>query len=83
MLLAAGDTFRAAAAQQLEIWSKKIDVPIIMKAQGTDPSSVIFDAVESEKARGFDIVICDTAGRLHNKINLMTELSKIKRVMEK
>ena len=83
VLLAAGDTFRAAAAEQLEVWAGRAGVPIVKGGEGADPASVIFDAVQSAAAKGTDIVICDTAGRLHNKKNLMDELSKISRVVQK
>ena len=83
VLLAAGDTFRAAAAEQLSVWADRIDVPIVKHAEGADPASVIFDAVTSATSKGFDLVICDTAGRLHNKKNLMDELSKISRSVSK
>ncbi|MBK6445622.1 MAG: signal recognition particle-docking protein FtsY [Bacteroidetes bacterium] len=83
VLLGAADTFRAAAVDQLDIWSKRVDVPIIKQPMGSDPASVAFDAVQSAVAQKMDVVIIDTAGRLHNKINLMNELSKIKRVMQK
>ena len=83
VLLAAGDTIRAAAAEQLSVWAQRIDVPIIKHSEGADPAAVIFDAVQSAAAKGIDIVICDTAGRLHNKKNLMDELSKISRVVHK
>ena len=81
--LGAADTFRAAAVEQLEIWSKRVGVPIVKQQMGSDPASVAFDALASAKANNADIVIIDTAGRLHNKINLMNELSKIKTVMQK
>ena len=81
MLLAAGDTFRAAAADQLEIWSDRAGVDIIRHEEGADPAAVVFDALAAAKARGCDVVICDTAGRLHNKQNLMNELSKIGKVI--
>ena len=81
VLLAAGDTFRAAAADQLEIWSKRAGVDIIRHEEGADPAAVIFDAVAAAKSRGTDVVICDTAGRLHNKQNLMNELAKIAKVI--
>lgn len=81
VLLAAGDTFRAAAAEQLEVWAGRAGVPIVKGGEGADPASVIFDAVQSAAAKGTDIVICDTAGRLHNKKNLMDELAKINRVI--
>ncbi len=83
VMLAAGDTFRAAAAEQLGVWAERAGVPMVRHAEGADPSAVIFDAVQSATAKGFDIVICDTAGRLHNKKNLMDELSKISRVVAK
>ena len=83
VLLAAGDTFRAAAAQQLSVWAQRADVPIVKHTEGADPAAVIFDAVQSAAARGTDMVICDTAGRLHNKKNLMDELAKISRVVHK
>jgi len=83
VLLGAADTFRAAAIEQLQIWGDRAGVPVIKQKMGSDPASVAFDTVKSAVAGGYDVVIIDTAGRLHNKINLMTELSKIKRVMEK
>ena len=83
VMLAAGDTFRAAATEQLEIWAGRAGVPIIKAGEGADPAAVIFDAVQSAAARGYDLVICDTAGRLHNKKNLMAELSKIARAIPK
>ena len=83
ILLGAADTFRAAAVEQLDVWSKRVDVPIVKQPMGSDPASVAFDTVKSAVAQGSDVVIIDTAGRLHNKINLMNELSKIKRVMQK
>lgn len=83
VILGAADTFRAAAVDQLDVWSKRADVPIIKQAMGSDPASVAFDTVNSALAQKADVAIIDTAGRLHNKINLMNELSKIKRVMEK
>ncbi len=83
VLLGAADTFRAAAVDQLDAWSKRVDVPIIRQPMGSDPASVAFDTVKSAVAQKSDVVIIDTAGRLHNKINLMNELSKIKRVMQK
>lgn len=81
VLLGAADTFRAAAVDQLTIWSERVGVPIVKQPMGSDPASVAFDAVQSGIARGVDIVIIDTAGRLHNKLHLMEELSKIKRVI--
>ena len=83
VMLAAGDTFRAAAAEQLCVWAERADVPVVKHNEGADPAAVLFDAVQSAAARGFDMVICDTAGRLHNKKNLMDELSKISRVVHK
>ncbi len=83
VLLAAGDTFRAAATEQLCTWAERVGVPVVKAGEGADPSSVIFDAVTSAAARGTDIVICDTAGRLHNKKNLMAELTKVHRVVSK
>lgn len=83
VVLGAGDTFRAAAVDQLTIWSQRVGVPIVKQNMGSDPASVAFDTVQSAAAQGADVVILDTAGRLHNKINLMNELSKIKRVMQK
>lgn len=81
VLLCAGDTFRAAAADQLEIWSNRAHVDIIRQHEGADPASVLFDAIAAAKARGSDVIICDTAGRLHNKQNLMNELAKIRRII--
>jgi fused signal recognition particle receptor len=83
VLLGAADTFRAAAIDQLRIWAERVDVPIITQGMGADPASVAFDTVKSAMARNIDIVIIDTAGRLHNKINLMNELSKIRKVIQK
>lgn len=83
VLLGAADTFRAAAVDQLNIWSERADVPIVKKEMGADPASVAFDTVNSAVARGSDVVIIDTAGRLHNKAHLMEELSKIRRVIQK
>lgn len=83
VVIGAADTFRAAAIDQLEIWAQRVDVPIVKQNMGADPASVAFDTVSSAKATGADVVIIDTAGRLHNKVNLMNELSKIKRVMQK
>ena len=83
VVLGAADTFRAAAIDQLEIWAERVDVPIVRQNMGSDPASVAFDTLTSAKASGADVVIIDTAGRLHNKINLMNELSKIKKVMQK
>ena len=83
VMIGAADTFRAAAIDQLQIWADKVGVQIVKQQMGSDPASVAYDTVRSAIATGADVVIIDTAGRLHNKINLMTELSKIKRVMEK
>jgi fused signal recognition particle receptor len=83
VLLGASDTFRAAAVDQLKIWAERVDVPIVTQGMGSDPASVAFDTLTSAVANNNDIVIIDTAGRLHNKVNLMNELSKIKRVMQK
>jgi fused signal recognition particle receptor len=83
VLLAAGDTFRAAAIEQLEIWAERADCDIIKHQQGSDPSAVIFDSIAAAQSRKSDVVLCDTAGRLHNKTNLMEELKKIRRVVEK
>jgi fused signal recognition particle receptor len=83
VVLAAADTFRAAADDQLAIWADRADVPLIKHQMGSDPAAVVFDAVSSAKARGTDLVIVDTAGRLHNKKNLMDELSKIRRVIDR
>ncbi|GAB1356164.1 signal recognition particle-docking protein FtsY [Cloacibacterium normanense] len=83
VVLGAADTFRAAAVDQLVIWSERVGVPIVKQNMGSDPASVAFDTVQSAVAQNADVVIIDTAGRLHNKINLMNEISKIKRVMQK
>lgn len=83
VLLAAGDTFRAAAIDQLEIWAERSGADIVKHSEGSDPSSVVFDAIAAAKARGADVVICDTAGRLHNKKHLMEELKKTERVIER
>jgi len=83
VVLGAADTFRAAAVDQLDVWSKRVDVPIVKQGMGSDPASVAYDSVQSGLAQKADVVIVDTAGRLHNKINLMNELSKISRVMQK
>jgi fused signal recognition particle receptor len=83
VVLGASDTFRAAAVDQLIIWSERVGVPIVQQGMGADPASVAFDTLESAKAQNADVVIIDTAGRLHNKVNLMNELGKIKRVMDK
>ncbi|MCL4856734.1 MAG: signal recognition particle-docking protein FtsY [Flavobacteriales bacterium] len=83
VMLGASDTFRAAAVDQLKIWAKRVDVPIVEQGMNADPASVAFDTLQSAKAKNMDVVIIDTAGRLHNKINLMNELTKIKNVMKK
>ncbi len=83
VMLAAGDTFRAAASEQLDIWAGRAGVPIVKAGEGADPAAVIFDTVKSAMARGYDMVIADTAGRLHNKANLMNELAKISRSVHK
>ncbi len=83
VLLVAADTFRAAAAEQLTIWADRVEVPIVKHAEGADPSAVIFDGLQAAKARGTDVVICDTAGRLHNKKNLMNELAKMNKVIDR
>jgi fused signal recognition particle receptor len=83
VILGAADTFRAAAVDQLIIWSQRVGVDIVQQGMNADPASVAFDTLQSAKANGADVVIIDTAGRLHNKVNLMNELSKIKRVMTK
>jgi len=83
VVLGACDTFRAAAVDQLTIWAKRVDVPIVSQGMGADPASVAFDTLASAKAKNADVVIIDTAGRLHNKVNLMNELSKIRKVMTK
>ena len=83
VVLGAADTFRAAAIEQLQIWGERLDVPVVKQQMGSDPASVAFDTVSSAKASGADVVIIDTAGRLHNKVGLMKELSKIKNVMQK
>ncbi len=83
VMLAAGDTFRAAAIEQLDIWGQRNDIQVIKHQDGADPAAVVFDALEAAKARGADLLIIDTAGRLHTKTNLMEELKKIKRVMSK
>ena len=83
VILGAGDTFRAAAVDQLKIWSERVGVPLIQKPMSTDPASVAFETVQAGISQGADVIIIDTAGRLHNKVNLMNELSKIKRVVQK
>ena len=83
VLLCAADTFRAAAADQLEIWAERSGTQLIRQDEGADPASVVFDAISAAKARGTDVIICDTAGRLHNKQNLMNELNKISRILDR
>ena len=83
VVLGAADTFRAAAIDQLQVWADRVDIPIVKQSMGSDPASVAFDALESGVSQNADVVIIDTAGRLHNKVNLMNELTKIKRVMQK
>ena len=83
VLLVAADTFRAAAAEQLTIWAERLDLPIVKHKEGADPSAVIFDGMQAAKARGIDVVICDTAGRLQNKKNLMAELAKMYKVIDR
>ena len=83
VMLGAADTFRAGAIDQLQIWADRVEVPLVRQNMGSDPASVAFDTLESAKAQGCDIVFIDTAGRLHNKVNLMNELTKVKRVMSK
>ncbi|MCF6410538.1 signal recognition particle-docking protein FtsY [Pseudalkalibacillus salsuginis] len=81
VLMAAGDTFRAGAIDQLQVWGNRVGVDVIKHSEGADPAAVVFDAVKSAKTRGVDVLLCDTAGRLQNKVNLMNELEKIKRVI--
>ena len=83
VLLAAGDTFRAGAIEQLEVWGERVGVDVIKQAEGSDPAAVMYDAVKAAKSRRADILLCDTAGRLQNKVNLMKELEKVKRVIER
>ena len=83
VLLCAGDTFRAAAADQLEIWADRTGVDIVRQHEGADPAAVVFDGIQAAKSRGTDVILCDTAGRLHNKANLMNELNKIGRVIDR
>ena len=83
VILGAADTFRAAAAEQLTIWADRAGVPIVKHAEGADPSAVVFDTIQSAKSRGSDVIICDTAGRLRNKKNLMDELSKMSRIISR
>ena len=83
VLLCAGDTFRAAAADQLEIWANRAGVSIVRQHEGADPGAVLFDALQAAKARDVDVVLCDTAGRLHNKQNLMNELAKLRKIIDR
>ncbi|OOB77572.1 MAG: signal recognition particle-docking protein FtsY, partial [Epulopiscium sp. Nuni2H_MBin001] len=83
VLVAAADTFRAAAIEQLQIWTNRAGVDLIKNSEGSDPASVVYDAIQAAKARKADVLICDTAGRLQNKVNLMKELEKISRIIEK
>ncbi|RHW36440.1 signal recognition particle-docking protein FtsY [Neobacillus notoginsengisoli] len=83
VFLAAGDTFRAGAIDQLEVWGDRVGAPVIKQAEGSDPAAVMFDAIQAAKSRNADILLCDTAGRLQNKVNLMKELEKVKRVIER
>lgn len=83
VMLAAGDTFRAGAIEQLEVWGERAGVEVIKQSAGSDPAAVIFDAIKAAKSRNVDVLLCDTAGRLQNKVNLMNELSKVKRVIER
>lgn len=83
VLLAAGDTFRAAAIEQLQLWGERVGVPVVAQKMGADPGAVMFDALDAAKARGIDVVIADTAGRLHTKVNLMEELRKMGRIVER
>lgn len=83
VILGAADTFRAAAIEQLEVWAQRAGADLIKQSEGSDPASVVFDSIAAAKARGADVVICDTAGRLHNKKNLMQELAKINRVIDR
>jgi len=83
VMLAAGDTFRAAAVEQLQVWGERNNIPVVAQGTGADSASVIYDAMESAKAKNIDILLADTAGRLHTQTNLMEELKKVKRVMQK
>ena len=83
VLLCAGDTFRAAAADQLEVWANRTGADIVRQHEGADPASVVYDGIQAAKARGADVILCDTAGRLHNKANLMNELNKISRIIDR
>ncbi|MGM0522578.1 MAG: signal recognition particle-docking protein FtsY [Bacillota bacterium] len=83
VLLVAGDTFRAGAIQQLSVWGERVGVEVIKQSEGSDPAAVMYDGIQAAKSRGADVLLCDTAGRLQNKVNLMNELSKVKRVIER
>ena len=83
MLLCAADTFRAAAADQLEIWANRAECEIVCSVEGADPGAVLFDSLAAAKARNVDVVLCDTAGRLHNKVNLMNELGKLRKIIDR
>ncbi len=83
VLLCAGDTFRAAAADQLEVWANRTGADLVRQDEGADPASVVFDGIQAAKARAMDVIVCDTAGRLHNKANLMNELNKITRIIQR
>ena len=83
VLVCAADTFRAAAADQLEIWANRAECEIVRSVEGADPGAVLFDSLAAAKARGVDVVLCDTAGRLHNKVNLMNELSKLRKIIDR
>src|SRR5690606_11164565 len=83
VILAAGDTFRAGAIEQLEVWGERVGVDVIKQSEGSDPAAVMYDAIQAARARHADILLCDTAGRLQNKVNLMRELEKVKRVIER
>ncbi len=82
-MLVAGDTFRAGAIEQLDVWGERTGVDVIKQGEGSDPAAVIFDGIKAAKSRNADVLICDTAGRLQNKVNLMNELAKVKRVIER
>jgi len=83
VLFCAGDTFRAAAADQLQIWAERAGCELVRQKEGADPGAVLFDALQAAKARGVDVVLCDTAGRLHNKANLMSELGKLSKIIDR
>jgi fused signal recognition particle receptor len=83
VMLAAGDTFRAGAIEQLEVWGERVGVDVIKQQEGSDPAAVMYDALQAAKSRNIDVLLCDTAGRLQNKVNLMNELEKVKRVIER